>query len=142
MKKTVLVLFVMLLGSMATLQAQSVVGKWKTIDDATGKEKSIIEITEKDGEYFGKIIKLINPTVENPKCDKCPSPDKGKPILGLTIIKGLVKKGQEYTNGKILDPQSGKEYKCTIKLNGSNKLDVRGYVGISLMGRTQTWVRA
>ncbi len=141
MKNSILVLFVMFLGSMTTLNAQSITGKWKTIDDTTGKEKSIVEITEISGKYYGKVIKLIKPTVENPVCDKCPGTDKGKPIVGLTIIKGLVKKGGEYTDGRIIDPQTGKEYKCTVKLNGVDKLDVRGYLGISLLGRTQTWVR-
>lgn len=141
MKNSFLVLLILLCGTVS-LSAQSITGKWKTIDDTTGKEKSIIEITEKDGKYYGKIIKLLNPSVENPVCDKCPGVEKGKPIVGLTIIKGLVKKGSEYTDGKITDPESGKEYKCTIKPNGSNKLDVRGYVGISLLGRTQTWVKA
>ncbi|MTG98384.1 MULTISPECIES: DUF2147 domain-containing protein [Myroides] len=135
---TIVFLFV----AVCTANAQGIVGKWKTIDDSTGKEKSIVEIYEKDGKYYGKVAKLLNPSKPNPKCEKCEGDEKGAPIEGLVIIKGLQKKGEEYTGGKITDPESGKQYKCTVKLNGKDKLDVRGYVGISLMGRTQTWVKA
>lgn len=136
-----LMMIAIFIGSVMGANAQSVVGKWRTIDDATGQEKSIVEIYKQNGKYFGKVIKVLNPSKPNPTCDKCPGDDKGKPVEGLVIIKDLQKKGDEYTGGKITDPQSGKQYKCTIKLNGSDKLDVRGYVGISLIGRTQTWLK-
>lgn len=125
---------------MVSMQAQSIVGKWKTIDDQTGKAKSVVEITEKNGVYYGKVIEILSEN-KNAICDKCPADRKGKPIKGLTIINGMKKEGAEFSGGKILDPVSGKEYKCIIKLNGANKLDVRGYVGISALGRTQTWTR-
>lgn len=137
--KNFLTALVLVLAVSISAQAQSIVGKWKTIDDNTGKEKSIIEIYEKGGKYYGKVTKLLNPSKADPKCDNCTGTDKGKPIVGLVIIKDLEKKGNEYSGGKITDPESGKEYKCTVKLNGTDKLDVRGYVGISLLGRTQTW---
>lgn len=137
--KNFLTALVLVLTVSISAQAQSIVGKWKTIDDNTGKEKSIIEIYEKGGKYYGKVTKLLNPSKADPKCDNCTGTDKGKPIVGLVIIKDLEKKGNEYSGGKITDPESGKEYKCTVKLNGADKLDVRGYVGISLLGRTQTW---
>lgn len=137
--KNFLTAMVLVLAVSISAQAQSIVGKWKTIDDNTGKEKSIIEIYEKGGKYYGKVTKLLNPSKADPKCDNCTGTDKGKPIVGLVIIKDLEKKGNEYSGGKITDPESGKEYKCTVKLNGTDKLDVRGYVGISLLGRTQTW---
>lgn len=140
--KNILTTIVLILAVSISAQAQSIVGKWKTIDDNTKKEKSIVEIYEKDGKYYGQVKKLLNPSKPNPKCDNCVGDEKGKPIEGLVIIKGLEKKGSEYTGGKITDPESGKEYKCTVKLNGVDKLDVRGYVGISLIGRTQTWQRA
>lgn len=136
----ILFLFAFLFGSFS-IYAQSVVGKWKTFDDKTGDAKSIVEITEKGGKIYGTIIEILNPAKKNDKCTKCPDQDKDKPILGLTIIKGLTKDGKEYSDGKILDPVSGKLYKCTISLNGNDKLDVRGYVGISAFGRTQTWSR-
>jgi len=122
--------------------AQSPIGTWKTIDDETGKEKSLVEIYEKDGELYGKVVKILTKGKENSKCTECKGTNKNKPILGMTILYGLKKKGNEWTGGKILDPNSGKEYKATVKLNGNDKLDVRGYVGISLVGRTQTWQKA
>ncbi len=138
--KKAFITFIICIISVFALRAQSVTGKWKTIDDETGKAKSIVEITEKDGKIYGKVIEILTDKKEA-KCEKCPGSDKGKPIKGLTIIKGLKKDGNEYSGGKILDPSSGKEYKCAIKLNGKDKLDVRGYVGIQALGRTQTWVR-
>lgn len=132
--------FLLLMLSIFTIQAQSVVGKWKTIDDETGKPKSVVEITEKDGVLTGTVIEILTEK-KDAKCDKCEGARKGKPIEGLTIISGMKKDGKEYSGGKILDPTKGKEYKCIIKLNGANKLDVRGYVGISAFGRTQTWTR-
>lgn len=141
MKKSILMLL-LFLGSTLALQAQGVVGKWKTIDDKTGKEKSIVEIFEKNGKYYGKVLKLLNPSKANPTCDNCTGSDKGKPIEGLVIIRDLELKGKgELTGGKIIDPETGKEYKCSIKLNGTDKLDVRGFIGFSLLGRTQTWIR-
>lgn len=138
--KNVLSTLVLTVLTVFTIQAQTITGKWKTIDDETGEAKSIVEITEKNGKYYGKILEILTDK-KDAKCDKCPGADKGKPIKGLTIIKGLKKDGSSYTGGTITDPGSGKEYKCAIKLNGTNKLDVRGYVGIQALGRTQTWVR-
>lgn len=138
--KNVIVAFVLSAFATVSLQAQSVTGKWKTIDDETGKAKSIVEITENNGKIYGKVVEILTDK-KDAKCDKCPGAEKGKPIKGLTIIKGLKKEGKEYSGGTITDPTSGKEYKCAMKLNGADKLDVRGYVGIQALGRTQTWVR-
>lgn len=132
--------FVFSMIAIFSMQAQNVIGKWKTIDDETGKAKSIVEISEKNGVYYGKVVEILTDK-KDAVCDKCPADRKGKPIKGLTIITGLKKDGSEYTGGKIIDPSSGKEYKCMMKLNGKNKLEVRGYVGISALGRTQTWTR-
>lgn len=117
---------------------QDIVGKWKTVDDETGEAKSIVEIFQKtDGKYYGKISKLlIKP--ENDKCVRCKDDRKNKPLLGLEIIRGITKRGDEFSGGTITDPKNGKTYKCTITREG-NKLLVRGYVGFSLIGRTQTW---
>ena len=113
-------------------------GKWKTIDDETGKAKSIVEITKNSkGQYIGKIVQLLAKP-ENNSCVKCTDDRKNKPLIGLEIIRGLNKDGNEFTGGTITDPKSGKTYKCTIKREG-DKLTVRGYVGFSLIGRTQTW---
>lgn len=113
-------------------------GKWKTIDDETGKAKSYVEIFKKsDGKYYGKVVQLlIKPS--DPNCTGCKDDRKGKPILGMEVIRGLSKDGNEFTGGTITDPKNGKTYKCTITKDG-DKLNVRGYMGISLIGRTQTW---
>ena len=141
MKNIKILLVFAFLFTVMTVSAQSVIGKWKTFDDKTGDAKSIVEITEKDGKIYGKIIEILNPEKKNDRCTDCPDSDKDKPLKGLIIIKGLKKDGKEYSDGKILDPVSGKLYKCTISLDGKNKLKVRGYVGISAFGRTQTWSR-
>ncbi|MFL9836829.1 DUF2147 domain-containing protein [Flavobacterium sp. ST-75] len=140
MKKYFLtVLFVAIAGIFSA--GAQVTGKWKTIDDETGEAKSIVEIYEKDGKVYGKVVEILNPAKKDAKCTKCKGSDKDKPILGLVIIKGLEKDGDEYTDGDILDPNKGKTYSCTIKLDGEDKLDVRGYLGFSFIGRSQTWHR-
>lgn len=121
----------------ATFSYAQIEGKWKTIDDETGKAKSIVEIYKKGDKYYGKIVQLlIKP--ENENCVACTDDRKNKPLVGLEIIRDLKKDGNEFTGGTITDPKKGKSYKCTIKKDG-DKLSVRGYIGISLMGRTQTW---
>ena len=135
---TILALFV----SMAFYaQSNSVIGKWKTIDDETGKPKSIVEIYENSGKIYGKVVDILDAEKKKNLCTNCPGEDKNKPVMGLVIIKGLSKEGNEYNGGKILDPVSGKTYKCFLALEGSDKLKVRGYIGLSLFGRTQMWHR-
>jgi len=126
------------LSFMSVLSFAQIEGKWKTIDDETGKAKSIVEIWKKaDGKYYGKISQLlIKP--ENANCVACKDDRKNKALLGMEIIRGLKKDGDEFTGGTITDPKNGKSYKCTITKDG-DKLNVRGYMGISLIGRTQTW---
>ncbi len=125
-----------------SMSAQDVFGKWKTIDDSTGETRSVVEIYEEEGKVYGKIIELINPKQEYPVCDKCCCEDKDQPIVGLVFIKGLEQDGDEYNGGKILDPENGKLYKCYIELEDQDTLKVRGYIGFSLLGRTQYWQRA
>ena len=140
MKKrlTILVLFI---SCVFYSQNKSVLGKWKTIDDETGEVKSIVEIYEKSGKIYGKVIEILDVTHKNSLCKNCSGEDANKPILGLTVIKGLTRDGKEYNSGKILDPKSGKLYQCFITLERNEKLKVRGYIGISLLGRTQYWQR-
>jgi uncharacterized protein (DUF2147 family) len=140
MKRTFLTLLFVVFAGILSASAQ-VTGKWKTIDDETGQAKSIVEIYEQNGKIYGKIVEILNPAKKNAKCDKCDGADKGKPLLGLVIIKGLTKDDDEWTDGDILDPTKGKLYSCTIKLDGKDTLKVRGYMGISLIGRTQKWTR-
>lgn len=140
MKKLLLTSFVLLFGVIA--YAQSAVGTWKTVDDKTGKEKSHVKIYEtKNGTLQGEVVKILTPGKENAKCTDCKGDKKDKPINGLTMLWGMKKDGDGWTGGTILDPNSGKEYKCKMKLVDKNTLEVRGFIGVSLLGRTQTWTR-
>lgn len=138
MKKNSLIL--LLLFSITTF-SQSVIGKWKTIDDETGHAKSVVEIYEKDGKVYGKVLEILDEKHKKSLCINCSGSDKDKPILGMVVMKGLKKDGNEYNSGKILDPSNGKLYKCYITLESKDKLKIRGYIGISLFGRTQFWYR-
>ena len=131
----------------ASAQATSPVGVWKTVDDATKKEKSLIRITESGGVYSGKIEKLLDPDApKDPVCKDCTDDRKDKPILGMTIVKNMKQSAgdkAEFEGGEILDPNNGKVYKSKMKLvDAGAKLDVRGYIGVPMLGRTQTWTRA
>ena len=121
--------------------SNSFVGEWKTIDDETGKAKSIVKIYEQSGMLYGKITKLYRSADEeqDPKCDECKGAKKGQKIIGMTIVEGMIKDGDEYEDGTILDPKNGKVYDCKMWLDGNDKLMVRGYVGIFY--RTQEWQR-
>ncbi len=137
--------FVLLLGAVFTAQAsESPVGLWRTIDDKTGKEKSLVRIVEANGELRATIEKLFREPHEepNPNCDKCPGERKNKPVLGMMIMTGLKKSGSEYDGGEILDPANGKTYRVKMwTAEGGKKLNVRGFIGVSLLGSTQVWVR-
>jgi len=119
-------------------QKNEIVGHWKTIDDSTGETESVVEIFKKsDGKYYGRVINmLVKP--DNDNCVKCRDDRKDQPLIGLEIIRGLTKDGNEFTGGTITDPKNGKSYKCTITRDGE-KLNVRGYIGFLLIGRTQVW---
>ena len=120
---------------------QNIIGKWKTIDDSTGKEKSIVEIYEKSGKYFGKITQLYDVASQNKKCDKCEGENKNKPIIGLVIIKNMIKDGVVFSGCTITDPSNGKVYSCKFENIKNDKITVRGFIGFSLFGRSQTWIR-
>lgn len=121
----------------------SPVGKWKTIDDKTHEVKSIVEITENGGLLEGKVLQVLKSEHgPHPVCANCDGERKNKPIEGMTIMWGLKKDGDEWSGGQILDPAKGKIYKVTLKLeDGGQKLDVHGYIGFSLIGRSQEWIR-
>ncbi|GGF18475.1 DUF2147 domain-containing protein [Flavobacterium limi] len=140
MKNWMLALGVFFL-TLCSIQAQGVVGKWKTIDDETGEAKSIVEIYEKSGKIYGKVVDILRADRKKDVCTKCDGTEKNKPIMGMVIINGLKKDGAEYNGGTILDPTNGKKYKCYITLDSADKLKLRGYVGISIVGRTQYWTR-
>ena len=120
----------------------SPVGRWKTIDDHSGQTKAIVEIREANGELEGRIVQLFHPPVPHPECIKCTGALKDKPVLGMQILWGMRHNGNEWTGGRVLDPESGKLYRCTMTLeDGGKTLRVRGYVGVSVFGRTEKWVR-
>ena len=123
--------------------AQSPVGTWVTIDDTTKKPKSIVEISEAGGKLTGKVVKVLqSDSGPNPVCVKCTGANKGKPVEGMTIITNVKKSGSAWDGGKILDPKTGKVYdvKMTPAANGKT-MQVRGFMGVSLLGRTQVWQR-
>ena len=121
------------------------VGLWKTIDDETKQEKSYVRISESGGAVNGKIEKLLDPAKQDAVCDKCSDERRDKPVLGMTIIKNVKRDATDATRwdgGEILDPNNGKTYKVRMKpTDGGKKLDVRGYIGTPMLGRTQTWIR-
>jgi uncharacterized protein (DUF2147 family) len=130
--------------SSAALAQDTPVGKWRTIDDKTGKVKSIVEITETaDGSLQGKVLRVLDSEKgPNPVCDACKGENHNKPIEGMVIAWGLRREGDSWDGGKIMDPKNGKVYSAKMTpVEGGSKLEVRGYLGFSLLGRTQTWLR-
>jgi uncharacterized protein (DUF2147 family) len=139
MKRLLILIFIV--SATGAVAQKTVAGKWKTIDDNTGEAKSIIEIFERGGKVYGKVVQILDPAAKpDPICDKCPEDDPRfkKKIIGMEIIQGLVKDGDEYSEGTILDPEPGKIYRCKLWLEGED-LMVRGYWGPFY--RTQTWKR-
>jgi uncharacterized protein (DUF2147 family) len=123
--------------------APSPVGLWKTVDDRTHKPRAIIRIYEEKGTFFGKIESSFDPEELTARCEKCSGDRKNAPVIGLVIMRGITKQGSEYRGGEILDPETGSIYRCrfTISTEGA-RLFVRGYLGLEVFGRTQTWTRA
>lgn len=123
-------------------KADDVLGKWKTIDDETGKAKSIVELYKgTDGKLYGKIIKILNPDKQDAVCDLCEDELKDKPVLGMVIVKDMEWDEDEWDDGTILDPNKGSYYDCKLWLEEGemDKLNVRGY--IAFIYRTQNWYR-
>ena len=130
----------------AFAHAQSTpIGLWKTIDDETKTEKSLIRITESNGVLTGKLEKLLGAMAKDAVCDKCSDDRKDKPIVGMTLIKNVKRSDSDpamWDGGEILDPNNGKTYKVRLTPgDGGKTLAVRGYIGAPLLGRTQTWLR-
>jgi uncharacterized protein (DUF2147 family) len=132
------------LPALALAQDATPVGLWKNIDDITGKPKALIRITDTKGELRGQIEKLfLAPGADpNPRCELCHGANKDQPVIGMVFMSGLRKSGNEYTGGEILDPDDGKVYRSKLTLvDGGKKLNVRGYIGVPMFGRSQIWVR-
>jgi uncharacterized protein (DUF2147 family) len=135
------VLIIILLGCCSVValstHAENITGKWRTIDDETGKAKSIVEIYEEGGKYYGRVLDLLLKP-DDTLCDKCKDDLHNKTVVGMVILSDMQKEGDEYNSGEILDPAKGNFYRCKMWLEDGN-LQVRGY--IAFLYRTQTWYR-
>ena len=138
------VLLSLFVAASATAADRNPVGTWKTIDDDTHEAKAIVDITERDGVLSGHVVKLFRKPGEdqNPKCKDCSGERKDQPIIGMTILWNLHRAGEEWNGGEIIDPDGGKVYRCKLHVDETGtKLEVRGFIGFSLLGRTQVWER-
>ncbi|MGA2269810.1 MAG: DUF2147 domain-containing protein [Bryobacteraceae bacterium] len=141
MIRTLAVVCLSALALQAADSASTPAGRWRTFDDKTGKPKAIVLLYEDQGLLFGRVETLVDPDAVK-ICDKCGDERKGQPVTGMVIVRRLKKNGDEYTGGDILDPKNGSVYRCKMRLiDQGRKLSVRGYLGLSLFGRSQTWIR-
>ena len=125
-------------------QASTLVGLWQTVSDRTGQPDGLVRIVEVNGEYMGTVVAVFSPPAPDayPLCELCQGELKDKPVVGMIILHGVRQSADGYSAGEILDPDEGRVYKCRIALlEDGSKLEVRGYIGIPLLGRSQTWVR-
>jgi uncharacterized protein (DUF2147 family) len=117
-------------------------GLWKTVDDKTGKPRGFVRLYEENGEIFGRIESSADPAEAKERCEKCAGERKNQPMIGLVILRRMKKSGEEYSGGDILDPDTGVVYRCKLRmLEQGQKLELRGYVGFALLGRSQIWIR-
>ncbi|MGN6518948.1 MAG: DUF2147 domain-containing protein [Dokdonella sp.] len=130
-------------GAPAFAAENTPVGTWTTIDDATGKPKSIVQITEANGKLEGKVLEVLQSEQgPHPVCKACDGERKDQPVEGMVILWDVAKDGDVWDGGRILDPKNGKTYKVKLTmLDGGQKLDVHGYIGFALLGRSQVWER-
>lgn len=130
------------LGSLAQAQATPV-GLWNTINDKDGKPEAVVEIREVNGQLSGVVRQLlVEADPQDSICGKCTDDRKGQRVIGMEILRHMHRDGDEWTGGEILDPENGKTYHATLKLtDGGRKLLVRGYIGLPIFGRSETWVR-
>ncbi|HEX3846063.1 MAG TPA: DUF2147 domain-containing protein [Steroidobacteraceae bacterium] len=122
--------------------ASSPLGLWRTVDDKTGQPRALVRIYLQDGKYFGRIERSFTPGAESRVCAVCTDARKNQPIIGLVIVRDMSPRDGEFEGGDILDPDSGSVYRCKFHLEkAGSELAVRGFIGISLLGRSQTWLR-
>ena len=124
-----------------SFQSNEIEDVWITQDDETGKKKSEVLLYKNNGKLYGKIINLLLEEDKGKICINCKGENKNLPIEGMVIVEGLKLNGKTWEEGTILDPKSGKTYSCYITFDDDNTLKVRGYIGFSLLGRTQKWIR-
>jgi uncharacterized protein (DUF2147 family) len=129
--------------ALAQVAGGSPVGLWRTIDDQTGKPRALVRLFEQDGRIFGRIEQALAPDASRSAvCDLCTDERRGQPKIGLIIIRNMQREGDVWSGGDILDPDNGKVYRCRLRVVDDNRsLEVRGFIGFSLLGRTQMWER-
>ncbi|MFV8225972.1 DUF2147 domain-containing protein [Christiangramia aquimixticola] len=139
--RKIALLIILIITSLSQAEAQDVTGKWENRNEE-GKVNSIIKIYEKEGEIYGKVDRILKEEDRNRICTECEGDLKNQPVEGMELMKGLKREGNEYVDGTIVDPKTGKEYRCKIWLDNNNPdiLKVRGY--ISFFFKTKTWRRA
>jgi uncharacterized protein (DUF2147 family) len=138
------VLFAVCCPSVALAQDSAPLGIWTTIDDVSHRARSLVEITEANGVLTGRIVRLFPAAGEDPdpRCVDCKGERHNQPVLGMTILWSLRRHGEDWDGGEILDPESGDVYRVTLHPEpGGRKLEVRGYIGFPLLGRSQVWER-
>ena len=122
--------------------SRSPIGLWKTVDDKTGMPRAMVRIYLQDGKYFGRIEQSFTAGAQTRVCSKCTDQRKDQPIIGLVIMRNVAVRDGEYSGGDILDPDNGSVYRCKFHFEKDGaQLVVRGFIGISLLGRSQTWAR-
>jgi uncharacterized protein (DUF2147 family) len=143
LRQAALLAIALAIGAPALAADLTPVGTWTTIDDATGKPKSIVQITESDGKLEGKVLQVLQSDQgPHPLCRECDGARKDQPVEGMVILWGVARDGEVWDGGHILDPHNGKTYKVKLTLaDEGRKLDVHGYIGFSLLGRSQVWQR-
>ena len=120
----------------------SPVGLWRTVDDKTGHERSDVRIYEQDGKFYGRVEHILDPKEAVQKCVKCTDDRHDQPVLGMVIMRGLQRDGDQWDGGRIVDPETGDTYRCKMHLiDGGQELELRGYVMMPMLGRTQIWKR-
>jgi uncharacterized protein (DUF2147 family) len=141
---TILAMLICALHAVAipTADRTSPAGRWRTFDDRTGEARAIVQIYEKQNEFFGRIESTLSAMPDTRVCLSCGDDRKNQPIIGLVIMRHVKFEDGEYRGGTILDPDTGAIYRCKLKLeDGGARLVVRGFIGIALFGRSQTWQR-
>lgn len=139
----VMTVLALLTGLVTPARAQNTpVGLWRTTDDKTGQERGLVRITEVNGALYGRVERIFDPVEAARYCVRCTDDRKGRPILGLDILRGLKADGEAWGGGQIVDPQTGSVYSASAKIiDGGKHLVLRGYLLVSLLGRSQTWTR-
>ena len=135
-------ILILLCAALPAAAAANIEGLWRTVDDKTHEPRGVVRIYKEHGQFFGKIVQSFNPKEAREVCGKCDGAMRGKPIIGLVILREMREHGNEYSGGTIVDPETGESYRCKMTVgDAGRKLTVRGYVGFALFGRTQVWTR-